>query len=344
MTGAGDFYRLSGSEQAERLLKLAQDALRHWDGGWRNPRLIKHRENAVFALEGEGGARAVLRIHRHAYHDDAALASELQWIGALDAGGIKVPPVIRTRDGGHFVHVSHALVPEARQVDILGWVPGQPVGSVEDIASQDGARLTDIYFRAGAAAAQVHILSASWPLPDGFRRHAWDRDGLVGPSPFWGRFLDLPLLSPEQRTLLERAAAAAAADLDRIATGPDVYGLIHADFVPENLFVHGDEVALIDFDDAGFGWHMFELATALFFLQGHEAFPAIADALFEGYEQRRPGKVDRSQLPLFLFLRGTTYLGWIHTRAEMDAAREQAAFMIDMAVDLAKQYLGQTED
>ena len=338
-----DFYALSGNEQAERLQQLARHALQHWDGGWRNPRLIKHRENAVFAVEGEGGARAVLRIHRHGYHDDAALASELQWIRALDEGGIKVPSVVRTREGGNFAHVSHPLVPEQRQVDILGWVPGQPVGSVEDIVSQDGAKLTDIYFRAGTVAADVHTFSAAWTLPEGFRRHAWNRDGLVGPSPFWGRFLDLPALTPEQRDLIERASAVAAAELDRIGTGADVYGLIHADFAAENIFVHGDDVALIDFDDAGFGWHMFELATALFFLQGHEAFPAITDALFNGYEQRRPGKVDRSQLPLFLFLRGTTYLGWIHTRSEMDTAKEQAAFMTDVAVGLAENYLRQAK-
>ena len=342
MSGA-DFYALSGSEQAERLGQLAQEALRHWDGGWRNPRLIKHRENAVFAIEGPGGERAVLRIHRHGYHDDAALASELQWIRALDEGGINVPSVIPSRDGAHFVHVSHPLVPEQRQVDILGWVEGRPIGSVEDIESQDGAILTDIYLRAGAAAAHVHALSEAWTLPDGFSRHAWDRDGLVGPSPFWGRFLDLPILLPAQRELLERACAAAAAELDRIGTGSDVYGLIHADFVPENIFVQGDDVALIDFDDAGFGWHMFELATALFFLQGHDAFPAISDALFEGYEQRRPGKIDRSQLPLFLFLRGTTYLGWIHTRSETDSAKEQAELLVAIAVGLAENYLGQME-
>ena len=39
--------------------------------------------------------------------------------------------------------------------------------------------------------------------------------------------------------------------------------MIHADLVPENVLVDGDSIRLIDFDDAGFGWHHFEIATAL---------------------------------------------------------------------------------
>ena len=31
--------------------------------------------------------------------------------------------------------------------------------------------------------------------------------------------------------------------------------------------VQGDRIKLIDFDDAGFGWHLFELATALYFIR-----------------------------------------------------------------------------
>ena len=34
-------------------------------------------------------------------------------------------------------------------------------------------------------------------------------------------------------------------------------------WVRENVLVDGDNIRLIDFDDAGFGWHMFEIATIL---------------------------------------------------------------------------------
>ncbi len=34
----------------------------------------------------------------------------------------------------------------------------------------------------------------------------------------------------------------------------------------------GDTERLIDFDDAGFGWHLFELATALYFEMEQDYF------------------------------------------------------------------------
>ena len=63
--------------------------------------------------------------------------------------------------------------------------------------------------------------------------------------------------------------------------------MIHADFVAENLMVDGDSVRLIDFDDAGFGWHLFELATALYFEMEEEHYPDAYRALIEGYREYR---------------------------------------------------------
>ena len=337
---AGDFYTVSVEEQADRLGQLARAALPHWGENWGEPSLIKHRENAVFAISDDAGRRAVLRIHRHAYHSDAELLSELQWMQALHEAGLVVPAVIVASNGASFVHVSHPLVPEPRQIDVLGWVPGAPIGAIEDMPTDDPEGLAQTYRHIGVLAGKVHDQAQAWPLPEGFTRHAWDKGGLLGPEPFWGRFWELPALSSSQIALLQRAREAAAADLDRIGTGSDIYSIIHADFVPENVFADNSNLALIDFDDAGFGWHMFELATALFFLQDHPHYPAIRSALFAGYEQQRPGKADPSLLPLFLFLRSTTYLGWVHTRPEVETAKELTPLLIEMACRQAEEYLG----
>ena len=52
-------------------------------------------------------------------------------------------------------------------------------------------------------------------------------------------------------------------ELSKLAKSPGTYSMIHADFVAENVLVDEGRVRLIDFDDAGFGWHLFELATSL---------------------------------------------------------------------------------
>ena len=44
---------------------------------------------------------------------------------------------------------------------------------------------------------------------------------------------------------------------------PSGYSVIHADMHPGNIVVDGDRLTVIDFDDAGFGWHQYDIATAL---------------------------------------------------------------------------------
>ena len=40
-------------------------------------------------------------------------------------------------------------------------------------------------------------------------------------------------------------------------------GLIHADMVHENILIDGSSLVIIDFDYCGFGYRLFDLATAL---------------------------------------------------------------------------------
>mgnify|MGYP001145899713 FL=1 len=129
-------------------------------------------------------------------------------------------------------------------------------------------------------------------------------------------------------------------DLRRYGRSLGNFGMIHADLVPENLLLEGGELQLIDFDDAGFGWHMFELATALYFCLDDPRLAQIQAALLAGYDSVKPlSAADRAALPLFLALRGTTYLGWVHTRRNSETARELAPMLIERACTLAAAYL-----
>lgn len=335
-----DFYRLSDEAQAERLADLARIALDRWPGSFDDIRLIKYRENAVFSAHRNDGARVAVRVHRHAYHSDAALRSELLWMQALEREGVAVPPILPSRDGAVFETVSAPGVPEPRQVDVLGWLSGTPAGSSEEGLGLDPAEAERLFFAAGVLAATMHDRAAAMALPHDFERHAWDEAGLIGPDPLWGRYLDLGILSAEQRALLAEASRRAAFDLAEFGRGAHNYGLIHADFVPENLLVEDGQLKLIDFDDGGFGWHMFDLATALYFNLDHPAYDSMERALFGGYRSVRALPDDHEgRLPLFLFLRSTTYLGWVQTRPETQTAKELGPFLVERACTVAERYL-----
>lgn len=335
-----DFYTLSDTKQAVRLTRLAEAALTRWDGTFGAPELVKYRENAVFSVRCGDGSRVALRVHRHGYHSDAALRSELHWMAQLRDAGIGAPPVIPAADGSAFVHVGVDGVPEARQVDMLGWLPGAPIGSSETglaLAGDAGARL---FHDLGALAAAVHNQSEAQLLPADFTRHSWCEEGLVGDEPLWGRFWELALLTDAERALLLEAREKAATALAALGRPASKFGLIHADFVPENVLHDQGTLRLIDFDDAGFGWHMFELATALFFLLDEPGYDELQAALLKGYRTTRPlSDEDEALLPLFLFLRGTTYLGWVQTRSETQTAREIGPMLVERTCGLARAWL-----
>jgi Ser/Thr protein kinase RdoA (MazF antagonist) len=92
--------------------------------------------------------------------------------------------------------------------------------------------------------------------------------------------------------------------------------------IANQLHLHRDtvqRVAIIDFDDAAFGWRMYDIAVALTHQQAAADFAAVRDAFLSGYRKVRAlPEAEAAQLPLFLLVRGLVQLGWLHERPEID--------------------------
>lgn len=334
-----DFYELPPEEQAEALTVLAWQAVAGWDlGGEPALTLIKFRENAVFRVDA-AGQRFVMRVHRAGYHTSEALESELVWMAALRQAGVATPEVVATTNGALYREVAVDGVPEARFVDVLSWVEGEPLGSVEDGVTV-GHEADKVFFESGLLMARMHNHAQDWDRPSNFTRHAWDVDGLLGEEPLWGRFWELEALDDEARSLVLAARDRARDDLAAYGDSTDRYGLIHADFLPENLLVDDGTLQLIDFDDAGFGWHLFDVATSLFVVLGEPEFDRFLGAFLSGYRTERDLNDEHLvRLPLFFLLRGLAYLGWVHTRRETSTAQELTPVMVEAVTTLAADYL-----
>ena len=327
-----DFFELTADEQSKRLAVLARNALKEWGVVDCIPRLIKYRENGVFEVITADRNRAVLRVHRQGYHSNESLASELEWMNILAQGGLVVPEPIPANSGDIVVNGTADGVPGTWKVDMLCWLEGKELGAVGEPLLLEGRDTGKLFFDIGKIMGTLHNLSTQWPGQNLAVRHAWDCDGFVGEEPLWGHFWKLSALTTKQRSFFLDVRKAIARDLERYGRTADNYGLIHADLVPENIMLNNDEIQLIDFDDAGFGWHMFEIVTAVFWLTDEPDYDIICDRVLEGYQSvRRLRQRDIDTMELFYAARSLTYMGWVHTRRNTETAMELTPFIVENA-------------
>lgn len=274
-------------------------ALAAWGG--RNARLIKDRENAVFAATLAGSARAALRLHRPGYQSAEAIRSELIWTEGLADAGLPVPRPIRTRSGD-LLHI----LPTGRAASMVTWLPGRPLGSFGTPLEGPPAAQADTFHHIGKLLARLHTATDALALPTGFTRPAWDAEGLLGEAPLWGRFWENPALARQESALLLEARTEARRRLDAL-TSADT-GLIHADLMRENILTDGPTLRLIDFDDSGFGFRLYDLGTLMLQNLEEPAYPDLLAAAIEGYASLRP--IDAGNVPLFVVLRCLASCGW----------------------------------
>ncbi len=295
---------------------LVEQALKLWGLDGAEYTLVAARENQVFRVEAPSGPVA-LRLHRQGYRSDAEIASELHWMAAAAAGGLSLPGPIPARSGDMLQTI------DGTQIDVLTWLDGIILKAVLEHAAPP--KRAALYHQLGAQMARLHNICDAWTPPEGFHRCAWNREGLLGDTPHWDRFWENPALTPDDQDLFQTLRTRAHADLAQIEETLD-YGLIHADLVSTNVMVDGPHMHLIDFDDGGYGFRLFELTTALSKMLDAPDYPDLRAALINGYTARRP--IDLSALDLMILLRSATYVGWNITRmAEENGATRNAGFI-----------------
>jgi len=282
-----------------------------------NVELIAHSENVTFRVSlRDSDTDYVLKLHRPGYNSIEELNSERIWISALKEAGISVPGSLLTRNGQHFELVDIPDTGEQRFAGMTTWLQGTPLSEYLTTSS-DAEERKRFFRRIGEIAAAIHNQATNWKEPPGFERSRLDLEGLLGETPYWGRFWEHADLTTAEKALLLRARESGRATLIAYGARPDNFGLIHADLHPENIVYNGENLALIDFDDAAYGWHLYEIASALIMDRFAPDFDALRAAFLEGYREHRPlTKRDVDLLSVFLLIRGMAIIGWFHQRAE----------------------------
>ena len=292
-----------------RLESIAELALNRWNlPAGASAKLLNRAENSTFVVEAAGRERAILRLYRRGHRTEQEIRSELDWSDALiESGAVAAPKAIPGSDGNRLQLLKDPGGTGRRAFAMFEFVDGGHPDEHEE--------LLPLFEWLGETAARLHLHSASWKRPDGFSRPTWDLNAAFGPDPAWGRWADAPNLTAGAASILHRLQSVLERRLRVFGTDRHRFGLIHADMRLANVILADGTPTLIDFDDCCFGWHMYDFAAAVSFIEDSPRIPEMKSAWTEGYRRARPlGTEDEGELDSFVMFRRLALLAWVGSR------------------------------
>lgn len=295
-------------------------------------RLLNVSENATFGLTDPVSARQlVLRVHRLGYCTAQEIRSELAWIDALRRDAvIETAAPIAGRNGELVQTLASPAGRPSRYAVAFEWVPGQE--------PQAGVGSCHWFEKLGELSAKMHAHARTWTLPPGFCRRRWDLEAMVGAKGYWGSWRAAIALTSAGTAALEQTLGFIRQRIERFGMGPQRFGLVHADLRLANLLVSEPHLRIIDFDDCGFSWFLYDFASAVSFIEHEPIVPELMRAWIRGYARVAPLSLEELQeIPTFVVLRRILLMAWLASHAEIPFARQFGADYTAGTILLAEQ-------
>ena len=321
--------------QQALLLELAIAATQNYDlPAGLQVKLINLSENATYAVQAPDGQRWALRIHREGYHARAAIASELAWLQALRADHVVVTPLpVAGRNGEIIQIVRHPGLKAPRHVVLSHWETGVEPGIDHDLAQP--------FEVLGEVTARMHRHARTWPRPAWFTRPVWNFETALGETrPHWGRWRDGIGVDTQKAALFGRTVDLIGRRLAAYGQDSSRFGLIHCDLRLANLLIDVGKVKVIDFDDCGISWFMYDAATPVSFYEHKPVVPDLIESWKTGYRRVLDlPAADEAEIPTFVMLRRMLLVAWIGSHAETDLAKSMGSAYTEGTVRLCDAYL-----
>ncbi|GGK29793.1 Ser/Thr protein kinase RdoA (MazF antagonist) [Caldalkalibacillus uzonensis] len=298
-------------------------------------KLLDYSENATYLVESRiTGQKNILRVCRPDYHKKSQIESELAWMRAIDQQSpIEVPVPVSGTNGEYVQSVKLENDPREYHCTMFTFLEGQ---APDENNEQELIHQFEIL---GEITAHLHNHSQNWQEAQTLDREPWDYETILGENPKWGRWQDGVAITPERKKLFQEVSEVIKRRLEKFGKGPDRFGLIHADLRLANLLVEDNKIKVIDFDDCGFGWYLFDLGAALSFIEHKPYVPELVKAWVKGYRKVRPlSEEEEQEIPTFIMLRRLMLISWIGSR-DNETAREMGSGYTEATDALAKDYL-----
>ena len=192
----------------------------------------------------------------------------------------------------------------------------------------------------GETAAHMHAHVRQWQRPSWFERHSWDFETSLGSRPHWGYWKNGMGMTAEAMQAFSETVALIEQRLKHFGKSPDRFNLVHGDMRLANLLMDGSTVKVIDFDDCGFSWLLYDCATTVSFFEHTPEVPELLKAWIRGY--RRIGTLseeEENEIATFVMLRRLLLVAWIGSHSETDLAQSMGVSYTRDSIPLCEQYL-----
>jgi len=296
---------------------IAHRALAHWGVAYRQLRLITDENNAVFQVDDAYS----LRITPHGQRTAAELESELGYLRALgQAGMTNIPqPQAPLFADAHAEGESYAA--------LFQWLDGQVIPTDQHTAEQVRAVAHKI--------ALLHEFTQTHFTPlANFTRPRYDWEGLFGERSLYNPHENGRYISRASAVIFDQVAERTDDAMRQLDTGAWAFGLIHADFIFKNTLFRADgSIAVIDFDNFGWGYWLYDLACPLWFYRTRPDYTALKGVMLQAYTHAT-GKLhirmeDHPLLDTFVAARGVASCRWVAAHADHPAWAGRATAVID---------------
>jgi Ser/Thr protein kinase RdoA (MazF antagonist) len=297
-------------------------------------RLLTFSENATYLLTDPAcGVRRVLRIHRPGYHSAPEIESELAWIEALRRDSVvKTPSPLLGADGRLLQSLDHGGL--QRHAVLFEHVQGREPGPGESLA--------EWFAELGEITARMHGHARAWRRPASFLRKVWDYEAALGAHAYWGPWRAGIGLDAAGCALIEKVCVRLRGGLAQYGTTPERFGVIHADLRLANLIVTDSGLHVIDFDDCGLSWFVYDFAAAVSFIEHLPILPELLQSWLKGYRRIAPlSAADVAAIPMMIMLRRLLLLAWIASHSETPTARDLGQGFTEETLLLCEQFLSQ---
>lgn len=276
--------------------------------------LLNDVRHVTYHVHTVDGRHFSLRVCPAAPQTKDLLEDELLWLNYVaHHHQVRVPIPVQNRAGTFLTAVDH----HSYLACLYIWLPGQPA---------TGAVTLGVLYELGRAMATLHRLARCFPVPPArpFRPDFYYDSRLAQAHHTW---LAIPhaARTAAQSAIVDAAIAFVLDAFTRLGTNPAHFGLIHADIHLGNVILHDTQVAIIDFEQLGWGYYGYDLAVLYTQLVPTSATEHEWSQVLAGYQMIAPLPFSTADdFAPFLVAVHLAFLDWVYNAHHPAVWREQS--------------------